>query len=213
MNGHDSPRTGAGEPLVTVHCRDLASRDIDTKRLASRLAAAAQRARPPQLANSVGAGLEGTSSPPAPPAGRPIARIDVLIVGDREMSLYHERFSGVPGTTDVLTFPASGPDEPTEVDIVVCADEARRRASEFGHDLGRELLLYGIHGVLHCLGYDDHDPDSYERMHAEEDRILTDLGLGRVFRPQTADTESGAGVPPQRPTSDRGHGSKGSTQP
>jgi probable rRNA maturation factor len=171
MKGHDSPRPHAGEPLVTVHCRDSASRDVDTERLSRYLAAAAAVARPPER-------------PGASP--RPVARIDILIVGDREMSSYHERYSGVPGTTDVLTFPASEPDEPTEVDIVVCADEARRRACEFGHDLGRELLLYGIHGVLHCLGYDDHDPDSYERMHAEEDRILSDLGLGRVFRPDAA---------------------------
>lgn len=127
--------------------------------------------------------------------------IRVRIVGDREMSVAHERFSGVPGTTDVLTFDmrddeddlASGDDAlaggapvrggSMDVDIWVCADEARRHAGELGHAVARELLLYCLHGVLHCRGYDDHDPAEHARMHAEEDRILERIGVGRTFAP------------------------------
>ena len=106
------------------------------------------------------------------------------IVGDAEMIRLHRVHSGQPATTDVLTFPAHAGGEPIEVDIVACADEAARRAAEFGHAVDRELLLYAIHGLLHCCGHDDHEPEAHERMHAEEDRILRALGVGATFRPE-----------------------------
>ena len=115
---------------------------------------------------------------------RPVARVHVEIVGDREMDRLHRVHSGIPGTTDVLTFPGHREGEPIDVDIVACADEAARRAAEFGHGIDRELLLYALHGLLHCCGHDDHEPAAHGRMHAEEDRILRALGVGATFRPE-----------------------------
>jgi probable rRNA maturation factor len=115
---------------------------------------------------------------------RSIERVHVALVDDDAMDRLHRRHSGVAGTTDVLTFPAGDdPHGPVDVDIVVCVDEARRRAAEFGHPVEREIVLYAVHGLLHCLGHDDHDEAAFERMHAEEDRILTAIGVGPVFRP------------------------------
>lgn len=111
--------------------------------------------------------------------------VRVLIVGDAEMADAHVRFSGVEGTTDVLTFDlsegATARGGALDVDILVCADEAGRQAAAHGHDRWRELLLYVLHGVLHCLGHDDHADEAFERMHAEEDRILTAIGVGPTF--------------------------------
>ncbi|MEM9372899.1 MAG: rRNA maturation RNase YbeY, partial [Planctomycetota bacterium] len=101
----------------------------------------------------------------------------------------HEHHTGVPGTTDVLTFDLRSEEaRATEVrtldaDITVCVDEARRRGRELRHEPRRELLLYVIHGVLHCLGHDDHDPTAFDRMHAAEDELLERIGVGRTFRP------------------------------
>ena len=111
----------------------------------------------------------------------PVARVTVEIIDDHRMAALHERFSNVPGTTDVLTFPASGPGEPVEVDIAICVDEAARQSRARGHDLRHELLLYALHGVLHCTGFDDRAPHDHARMHAEEDRILQAIGLGAVY--------------------------------
>lgn len=111
----------------------------------------------------------------------PVARVTVEVIDDHRMTALHERFSNVPGTTDVLTFPASGPGEPVEVDIAICVDEAARQATTRGHELRRELLLYALHGVLHCTGFDDRTPAEHARMHAEEDRILQAIGLGVVY--------------------------------
>lgn len=115
---------------------------------------------------------------------RPVARVHLEIVGDPEMDRLHRVHSGIPGTTDVLTFPGHAEGEPIDVDIVACAGEAARRAAEFGHPPDRELLLYAIHGLLHCCGHDDREPADRERMHLEEDRILRALGVGATFRPE-----------------------------
>jgi len=112
------------------------------------------------------------------------ARCTVEIVDDRRMCLLHERWHDDPTTTDVLTFPMSGPGEPIDVDVACCLDEAERRADELGHDRARELVLYALHGLLHVAGYDDHDEESFRRMHAEEDRLLESVGLGALFAPR-----------------------------
>ncbi|MDZ4755257.1 MAG: rRNA maturation RNase YbeY [Phycisphaerae bacterium] len=124
--------------------------------------------------------------------GAPVARVHVQVVDDGTMARLHLTHSGLAGTTDVLTFPASVAPASIDVDIAVCLDEARRRADEFGHDVDRELVLYVLHGLLHCAGHDDHEPDAFARMHAEEDRILQAAGIGATFRPGTEDKRASA---------------------
>ncbi|NCF39372.1 MAG: rRNA maturation RNase YbeY, partial [Planctomycetia bacterium] len=88
-----------------------------------------------------------------------IERCTVLIVDDAEMSVAHERFSRVSGPTDVLTF-VSETGDGLEIDLLACLDEASRRVASFQHDVMHELLLYVVHGVLHAVGHDDHDPEA-----------------------------------------------------
>lgn len=107
--------------------------------------------------------------------------VRVKAVADPEMADAHLRYTDTPGTTDVLTFDLSGDPGLLDADIMVCVDEAHRRAAERAHDTRRELLLYVLHGVLHCLGHDDHDEDAYRRMHDAEDDLLTRLGVGPTF--------------------------------
>jgi ssRNA-specific RNase YbeY (16S rRNA maturation enzyme) len=49
--------------------------------------------------------------------------------------------------------------------------------------LEKEALLYALHGLLHCLGHDDHDEAAYQAMHALEDALLDAIGVGPVFDP------------------------------
>lgn len=112
--------------------------------------------------------------------------VRVRIVDDAEMIEAHKRFCDLDTTTDVLTFDLASHDtafhtKTLDTDLIVCADEARRQAQQRGHPITHELLLYVVHGVLHCLGHDDHDHDAYARMHAREDELLTAAGIGPVF--------------------------------
>jgi probable rRNA maturation factor len=125
---------------------------------------------------------------------RPVQRVDVLIVSDAVMIDMHQRYHKLNTTTDVLTFDASlGTHGPIEVDIAICADVASRQSTQRQHTIEQELLLYVIHGLLHCCGYDDHDDAAFAAMHAEEDRILQAIGVGRTF-----DTNHAATTQPLR---------------
>ncbi len=106
------------------------------------------------------------------------------------MSALHRRFRGEPGPTDVLTFDLGTDRRRRYLDgeIVACAAVALSSGSSTalsarGSTLAqarRELALYVAHGVLHLAGYDDQTPRGYSRMHAREDELLVELGLGAV---------------------------------
>lgn len=120
--------------------------------------------------------------------------VRVRIVNDAQMTADHREFLDIDQTTDVLTFDCSIRADATtaglapgtlilDVDINVCLDEAERRATEHGWNRERELLLYVVHGLLHCTGFDDLDEESAARMHAREDELLTAIGVGATYSP------------------------------
>lgn len=110
--------------------------------------------------------------------------LDIAVLGDAEMRRQHARWSGEDSTTDSLAFDLRVEPIQGRVDgqLLVCKSMARRRARSRRGDWRAELLLYVVHGCLHLCGHDDHDPDDAARMHQEEDRLLTSLGWGAVFR-------------------------------
>ena len=129
--------------------------------------------------------LDAKLAEAAAAAGVAGGELNVLVVDDAAMASLHADFSGDPTPTDVLTFDltetAAGPAAVVEGDIAVCRDVAARRAAERGHPVREELLLYAVHGLLHLLGEDDHDPAAFARMHAREDAILSAIGVGPRF--------------------------------
>lgn len=90
--------------------------------------------------------------------------IECSVVGRRGMARIHREFLGIPGATDVITFPYG--------EILICAPVAADRAQEFRHSVTAELALYGIHGLLHLAGHDDVDPACARRMVSAQNRIL-----------------------------------------
>lgn len=119
----------------------------------------------------------------------PQISLSVVLLGDDRMTELHEQFTGIDGTTDVLSFDMIDRNTAkrdtdkhcVNGEIYVCVDEARRQAIEREHDIRHELLLYLTHGLLHLLGYDDHDPGKHRVMHRKEDELLTAIGVGPVF--------------------------------
>jgi probable rRNA maturation factor len=99
------------------------------------------------------------------------------------MSALHQQFLGIPGPTDVLTFPLEMDKKgrPISGEVVVCVPEARRRSAKNSVKLREEVLLYALHGLLHLCGFDDRTESEFQRMHRREDEILDQLGVGRVF--------------------------------
>ena len=114
---------------------------------------------------------------------KPPKEISIVLIGDTKMAALHESFLNVPGTTDVLTFETDHTPKGriTAGEIVICPSYAKREARRRKLDVNHEILLYAVHGVLHLSGYDDRTEAEHKRMHKEEDRILTAIGIGEVF--------------------------------
>jgi probable rRNA maturation factor len=112
--------------------------------------------------------------------------LSVAVVGATAMATLHRRFFSRSGPTDVLAFDLGTDRRRGHIDgeVIVCSDVARRYAARRSRSLQAaraELALYVIHGILHLAGYDDGTPGGFRRMHAREDQLLSELGLGPVF--------------------------------
>jgi probable rRNA maturation factor len=112
----------------------------------------------------------------------PRADLSVALVDDDTIARLHEEHLNIAGPTDVLTFDLrDGDGTGLDGEIVLSVDTAAREAAARGHSLEAEVILYAVHGVLHLLGYDDHTRAAARRMHAREDELLTELGVGAVY--------------------------------
>ncbi len=124
--------------------------------------------------------------------------IRVRVVHDDQMKHDHLVYCELDSTTDVLTFDlAHSPIESEsgfnfdhkvlDTDLTICFDEATRQSNQRAHSVIDELVLYILHGTLHCLGYDDHSEKEFERMHQREDELLQSAGLGELFYSTSSD--------------------------
>jgi probable rRNA maturation factor len=109
----------------------------------------------------------------------PKAQFSVFFMKDRSMARLHHRWLGAEKAADVLSLeysgtPAGMPADPLGVlgDVAVSVDEARRKAKELGIPVSEELGRYTVHGILHCLGYNDRLPAERGRMWRLQERIL-----------------------------------------
>jgi probable rRNA maturation factor len=106
------------------------------------------------------------------------AEITVLVVGDRGIATLHDRWLGIPGPTDVLTFDLGGDGtDRLAGDIAVSIETARRVARELGWQPRCELAYYIVHGLLHLTGEDDDTPGNRRRMRRRERAVMKAVGL------------------------------------
>jgi probable rRNA maturation factor len=112
-----------------------------------------------------------------------LRELSLALVGDRRMSALHQRFMGLSRPTDVLSFQleTGRGGRAREGEIIINVAQALRQARRRSRPPHYEVLLYAIHGMLHLSGYDDTTPRSFRAMHRMEDRLLTEMGLGKVF--------------------------------
>jgi probable rRNA maturation factor len=82
--------------------------------------------------------------------------LSVSLVSAEEMADLHRRYLGDAEPTDVLSFTMD--EDGLLGDVVICPAVAERQRS----DLGAELRLLLVHGILHLLGY-DHDAEDERR--------------------------------------------------
>jgi len=75
--------------------------------------------------------------------------------------------------TDIITFDNSEEEAVVEGDIFISIDRVKDNAQELNKPFEEELLRVLAHGILHLVGYDDHEDEQKHEMRAKEDFYLT----------------------------------------
>jgi probable rRNA maturation factor len=96
-----------------------------------------------------------------------LATIEVALVDDDTSARVHMDFMEIPGATDVITFHHG--------EIVIGTEVALRQAEEYDEPLGREILRYFIHGLLHLAGHEDHEELERVAMESAQEKIVSKL--------------------------------------
>lgn len=96
-----------------------------------------------------------------------LATLEVALVDDETSERVHLDFMEIEGPTDVITFHHG--------EIVIGTEVAQRQAEEYGEPLGREILRYFVHGLLHLAGHEDTDPEERKTMEAAQEKIVATL--------------------------------------
>ncbi|WP_347348367.1 rRNA maturation RNase YbeY [Nigerium sp.] len=119
----------------------------------------------------------------------PQSELSILLVDEQTMTDYHVRFMGLPGPTDVLSFPMdelrppSDDDEPPEGllgDIVLCPRVTAAQAAENGRTPEGEADYLLVHGILHLLGFDHAEEGEKKVMFDLNDRIIAAWDASRA---------------------------------
>ncbi|MCH8028887.1 MAG: rRNA maturation RNase YbeY [Candidatus Dadabacteria bacterium] len=99
----------------------------------------------------------------------------VTFIDDKYMRKLNKQYRGLNKTTDVLSFPQSGPDPDVLGDIAISVDTAGRNARRYGVTLTEEILTLIVHGTLHLLGYDHEKKSKRELMRGKEKELMSTL--------------------------------------
>jgi len=83
------------------------------------------------------------------------ASLEVRFVDDAGIARLNSEFLGLPGPTNVLSFPAGDQDDPGFLgEIALSVDALEREAALYGQDPAGHLVRLLAHGVLHLAGFD-----------------------------------------------------------
>jgi rRNA maturation RNase YbeY len=115
----------------------------------------------------------------------------LVVTDDAQVRELNARYRSVDSATDVLAFPARGPEErfvePQEAakylgDVIIAYPRASAQAEAAAHPVANELRLLVVHGTLHLLGYGHATPEEETTMWARQEKIL--VGLKRSIKKQ-----------------------------
>jgi len=96
--------------------------------------------------------------------------IELIITNKKEIKAINFEHRNINKDTDVLSFPYEDMPMTPLGSIVISNYHVEKKAKEFQHEIGDELALLFIHGLLHILGY-DHEVDNGEMREKEKELI------------------------------------------
>lgn len=112
------------------------------------------------------------------------AELVIRIVDEPEIAGLNDKYRGVPGPTNVLSFPFEDPpnmDTNVLGDIVICAQVVEREAKQLQRSLAAHWAHMVVHGVLHLCGYNHVHDDDARIMESLETDILRELNFPNPY--------------------------------
>lgn len=105
--------------------------------------------------------------------------VSLMLGDDHAIAALNRQFRGKDGPTNVLSFPPAdgAADEGFLGDIALAAETIAMEAEFQGKRFEHHAAHLAVHGLLHLLGYDHHDPADAEKMEARERAILRSVGI------------------------------------
>lgn len=103
--------------------------------------------------------------------------INICFVGDAQIRKLNLKYLRHNNPTDVISFDMSLDKKNLLADIAVSSDTAIRNAGVFKTSPNYELYLYVVHGVLHLIGFNDHNAPGRKLMDKRAHAILKELNI------------------------------------
>ena len=103
---------------------------------------------------------------------RRIGQISIIFCSDNYILDVNQKYLQHDYFTDIITFDYCDGDK-ISGDPFISVDTVRDNAVEYGTEFADELNRVIIHGVLHLIGYDDHEEEDIKEMRAKENYYLS----------------------------------------
>ncbi len=99
--------------------------------------------------------------------------IQFIFIDDDELLELNRTYLEHNTLTDIITFNYNAELGGISGDIFISYERIIENAERYNVSTRNELMRVMVHGVLHLLGYDDHDVASKEMMRSREDYYLS----------------------------------------
>lgn len=99
-----------------------------------------------------------------------IQTLNYVFCTDEELLEYNREYLDHDYYTDIISFPMNN--DPIEGDIMISIDRVKDNATTYSVDFTTELKRVMAHGLLHFLGYDDHQEDDIKLMRQKEKEAI-----------------------------------------
>ena len=103
---------------------------------------------------------------------RRIGNISIIFCSDNYILDVNQQYLQHDYFTDIITFDYCEGDR-LSGDLFISVDTVRENALEYGTEFSEELHRVIVHGVLHLIGYDDHNDDDIAMMRKKENYYLS----------------------------------------
>jgi len=105
--------------------------------------------------------------------GFELTRIDYIFCSDEFLLEINRTHLDHDFYTDIITFPLNR--NPIISEIYISIERVRENATTYSRSFDDELHRVMIHGILHLLGYDDHDEDDVKLIRKKEEEYARRL--------------------------------------